>query len=507
MCSLVGSTAKEDTNRLTKSEKRQRAELYKTLNEVEQARVKASLDAERPQAVDRSQMVELSPTPRQHQYLMEWFKDARWTYNRALQHVIEHHWHQATCTMAVATMEAILVRRYVTADGLRGRELLRTRTPKVIRQQAVKSLLVAIKGFRTKLQKQAFKIKHNPSNIKLRQPIRFNPKFKHHSLTHDTIRIEHRSLKVLDASTCSIFRTWKPLNLSTTLLDDALGPWRDRDSHRVTQSTPFSSIRTRCAVLRPEMMGRDFGIHLSFGKIYLLLSHSTAVGTQTDEEHLSDVVAIDPGVRRFGTTYSPEGDVAIYGSNTTQVVDKLIRRIDRNKQYQSKARMRLMDLDADYQHYGHTFSRGDRRAKKRHRTKLWSTRQNYHRAKRKAQNVIRNFHYNVAHDLLRRNKTIIYPTTSSHQWVRGKGLHRSVKRRAQMLAFGQFGRRLVETSTMYKNRTILRGSEAYTSKQCGACGSINDRLGSSITFVCPNCSSVADRDVHAARNILLRFME
>ena len=61
--------------------------------------------------------------------------------------------------------------------------------------------------------------------------------------------------------------------------------------------------------------------------------------------------------------------------------------------------------------------------------------------------------------------------------------------------------------TMYKNRTILRGSEAYTSKECGACGSINERLGSSITFVFPNCSSVADRDVHAARNILLRFME
>ena len=159
--------------------------------------------------------------------------------------------------------------------------------------------------------------------------------------------------------------------------------------------------------------------------------------------------------------------------------------------------MDLKELDAEYQHYGHTFSRGDRRAKKHLRTKLWSTRKNYHRAERKAKNVIRNFHYNVAHDLLRRNRTIIYPTTSAHQWVRGKGLHRSVKRRAQMLAFGQFGRRLVETSTMYKNRTILRGSEAYTSKQCGACGSINDRLGSSITFVCPNCSSVADRDVHA----------
>jgi transposase len=222
-------------------------------------------------------------------------------------------------------------------------------------------------------------------------------------------------------------------------------------------------------------------------------------------------VAIDPGVRRFATTYSPEGDVPrpIYGSNTTQVVDKLIRRIDRTKQHLSKASMRLLDLktrDTQYRHYGHIFHRGDRHAKKRLRTKLWSSRKNYHRAERKAQNVIRNFHYNVAHDLLRWNKTIIYPTTSSHQWVRGKGLHRSVKRRAQILAFGKFGSRLVETSTMYKNRTILRGAlaraqapEAYTSKQCGACGFIHDLLGSSstITFSCPKCSKVADRDIHA----------
>ena len=172
--------------------------------------------------------------------------------------------------------------------------------------------------------------------------------------------------------------------------------------------------------------------------------------------------------------------------------------------------MRLLDLktlDAQYRHYGHIFHRGERHMKKRLRTKLWSSRKNYHQAERKAQNVIRNFHYNVAHDLLRWNKTIIYPTTSSHQWVRGKGLHRSVKRRTQMLAFGKFGSRLVETATMYKNRTILRGSEAYTSKQCGACGFINDHLGSSITFSCPKCSKVADRDIHAARNILLRFMK
>ena len=38
-----------------------------------------------------------------------------------------------------------------------------------------------------------------------------------------------------------------------------------------------------------------------------------------------------------------------------------------------------------------------------------------------------------------------------------------------------------------------------TSKQCGACGELNDKLGGSKTFNCQKCGAVADRDVHAAR--------
>jgi hypothetical protein len=55
---------------------------------------------------------------------------------------------------------------------------------------------------------------------------------------------------------------------------------------------------------------------------------------------------------------------------------------------------------------------------------------------------------------------------------------------------------------------IIRCSEAYTSKQCGACGELNDKLGGgSKTFNCQKCGTVADRDVHAARNILLRCLQ
>jgi transposase len=52
---------------------------------------------------------------------------------------------------------------------------------------------------------------------------------------------------------------------------------------------------------------------------------------------------------------------------------------------------------------------------------------------------------------------------------------------------------------------ILTGSEAYTSKQCGQCGHLNDGLGGKEIFQCGQCGVEVDRDVHTARNILLRF--
>jgi transposase len=71
--------------------------------------------------------------------------------------------------------------------------------------------------------------------------------------------------------------------------------------------------------------------------------------------------------------------------------------------------------------------------------------------------------------------------------------------------------RLVQTATFYPGAKILRGSEAYTSMTCGRCGHLNRKLGSSETFSCPACIAAGnpwsmDRDVHAARNILLRFL-
>jgi putative transposase len=49
-------------------------------------------------------------------------------------------------------------------------------------------------------------------------------------------------------------------------------------------------------------------------------------------------------------------------------------------------------------------------------------------------------------------------------------------------------------------------SEAYTSKTCRRCGVIHHKLCGNKVFNCPSCRLSCDRDKHAARNILLRYL-
>ena len=200
------------------------------------------------------------------------------------------------------------------------------------------------------------------------------------------------------------------------------------------------------------------------------------------------VVALDPGVRKFLTAYDPNGAATIIGTNTTSVLNGLTKQI-------TVAKQRLKTI---------TPKPMGRQEKRKWRLKVKKLKAKHYKAETRAKNVVKDIHYKVAHWLLRRYKTIILPYTSSHQWRTGS-LHASVKKRAMLLSFGKFAARLKETSTFYKDAVLLRGSEAYTSKQCGRCGTLNDSLNGSETFRCP-CGLQCDRDIHAARNILLRFL-
>ena len=69
-----------------------------------------------------------------------------------------------------------------------------------------------------------------------------------------------------------------------------------------------------------------------------------------------------------------------------------------------------------------------------------------------------------------------------------------------------FKQRFLEMSQKYTHKKVLIVNEAYTTRTCGNYFTENNNVGASKVFECVNCGLEADRDVHAARNILLRYV-
>lgn len=97
--------------------------------------------------------------------------------------------------------------------------------------------------------------------------------------------------------------------------------------------------------------------------------------------------------------------------------------------------------------------------------------------------------------------------TVDHVWYGGtRKINKTVARSMMALRHYAFRQHLLHVAKNY-GTVVHVTTEEYTSKTCGQCGRLNERLGSSKTFVCPQegCGFVGDRDANAARNILIRF--
>ena len=475
---LNGRRANENTQKLTSKEKTERSNAYKNKTPEERKNLKAQFDRQIQPRVVRCRLNLLKLTQKQRHWMRIWFKDARKTYNLALQYLLEKGWHRPTNSQTTNQMEGQLVARFVTAaSGVQPRILLRT--PKVIRQQAVKSLLSTVKTFRTKFeQRQLLRAKY-PNAFTFKEDIKFRPKFKSRlGWKHDSIHIEKVSGSKLSAYNFHCFKHWKP---------DSMFPSKDKG----TKPT-FRNVQTRDE-LPDDCFSSDFAIHFNHGQFYLQvprrlnpLELKKRVPTEVDS-----VCAIDPGARKFATIYSPEGRIEFLGTNTNHVIDTCVRRIDRRKK-------RLVKLKGK--------KPTSRRDKKCWRLKMQKYIRQRLASEQKASEVVKNMHYNFAHHICSSYKKVIYPDINLTNAVStSKDLSKAVKLRISQLRFGRFKDRLSQTASIYGTE-ILTGSEAFTSKQCGKCGELNNNLGKSEIWHCPSCGCEADRDGHAARNILLRFL-
>jgi len=191
------------------------------------------------------------------------------------------------------------------------------------------------------------------------------------------------------------------------------------------------------------------------------------------------VISLDPGVRTFLTGYDSYNKHIVHLGTNQDALTKLFFELDLlESKISKKLNRKTMKL---------------RKACKVKRKRI--------------RNLIKDMHYKIAQFLCCNYKLILLPTFGTQKMIQ-KTKRKIGKRTARTmvtLSHYTFQQRLLQKSKEYKNCTVVLVNEAYTSKTCSECGWIHRNLKSSKTFRCNGeCGQEFDRDVNAAKNILLR---
>jgi IS605 OrfB family transposase len=121
---------------------------------------------------------------------------------------------------------------------------------------------------------------------------------------------------------------------------------------------------------------------------------------------------------------------------------------------------------------------------------------------KKKKNLIDSVHWDFINDIFKNNDFILLGLIKSHNLVKG-GKNRVLNRDFCDLKFYLLRQRLFYKASISQKKVILV-KEHYTTKTCSNCGSLNEEIGNSKIFRCSNCQLLADRDINAAKNILLK---
>lgn len=431
-----GSDTTKEKKRATAKARRQRRQERKKLEMKES-----------PKKVER---IRLYPTTKQKVILDKWFAAFRWTYN------------QCVAAKQGGLSETKLKQRFVNEAAFQTEfkdEKWVSKIPYDIRQEAVRDYVKAQKAHVAKQKAQAKRGE--------RVQTKFQLKFK-------SIRKDPQQCVYVHKKHWKTKKATSPLSVSHVFYASRM---RCEHSYTLPKSLPFDSrlIRTRT------------------GKFYLCVPRCTI---QRHTENNERVIAIDPGVRTFGTSYDNEGNAHEFGKNAAHHLIKThAYRIDK-----LKSKICRMEDSGELNH------------KKRYRMKSALLRkQERMRAK------VKEFHCKYAKWLCDNYNVVLLPSFDTQGMVKRKNVtfnqgkkQRSIstKTARAMCTMSHFGfkQRLLSKQREYPNCNVIICDEAYTSKTCGACGVLNDSLGGKKEFECAFCGYCADRDVNAARNILLKYI-
>ena len=291
-----------------------------------------------------------------------------------------------------------------------------------------------------------------------------NSNLKAGNITHFNLRF--RSKKSLSWSIgIEKFVSMSKKDGFLTILSRSLGDIRYRDSKH-----PFEGEQ------KPK---HDCKIHKdAYGRYFLLVPYEKHAKVKDNDTR--PVVAIDPGVRTYMATYDNEGSSYLLLDGMSEKIFPILTKIDK--------------LSSDIS-----------KCKEKEKEKLRKQKKNL---LRKYNDLKSDTHHKLGTFLAKKYSVIVLPKFGSKEMVSkrvGRKLKTKTCRLMLSMAHGEFREKLLYKAQDHDTKVIV-GNESYTTKTCGNCGIINEKVGGSKVFHCTHCGLRAHRDVHAARNILLKHL-
>lgn len=265
---------------------------------------------------------------------------------------------------------------------------------------------------------------------------------------------------------------------------------RRRYNKGIIYPSKFGATPLRSNEPLPERLEHDAHlIHTRLGHYYLCITLDVRRDESQVPSEFSRIAAIDPGVRTPHTLYDPSGKLIEFGKNDIGHLYRLCHHLDQLRSEIDLLPRRCADLEL--KRYAHR--------------KRWRMRRAWLRASQRIRNLVDDYHKKVVHFLAIHYDVVLLPALETSRLVLRKARKLASKTARAMVTWShyRFRQRLLWKGRVTGCKVVVCG-EAYTSKTCGCCGWVHDKLGGRKTFKCAQCGLEVDRDANGARNILLK---
>lgn len=217
-------------------------------------------------------------------------------------------------------------------------------------------------------------------------------------------------------------------------------------------------------------------------RYFICIPVDLEIRSENQRPKTKNVISLDPGVRTFMTGYDPSGITLEWGVGDSERICRLAHHYDKCQSF--------MDTH-----------------KLKNRTKR-NLKQKMLRINQKIKNIVKDLHCKLAKYFCLNYNVVLLPefkTKSFFSNNKKRKLNSKTARSMVTWAHYSFRQHLINSARQYPWVEVVLVTEDYTSITCGNCGNLDYSLGSSKEFRC-KCGYEADRDINAARNVLLKYI-